>query len=546
MTERLREARQAQSAVPTEPPGTPTVDPAATPTADAAAPRRAVLALARVEAVRMLRHPVTVAATLLLAGIWVSAWFTIGTTRYPVLQDLDRDSAIGMMILLGGAALIVGNLAVLRPHRDGTTGLSRVLILPDHARTLAHLFAVLPLAVVGAVLIVARMAVLAICAPAAGHPNPYELAIGPATVLLLGAFGVLLGRLTRSAIYAPLALLVLLVGLVALEPLTGGGKALWLAPQGGSALEVPLPVSLMARPAAAHLGYLLGLAGLLAVAAVLRAGARGVRPAVAGAVALACTVVGGTAQLSPPGRTVAAARTAVMNHPAQHETCRKLGHVTYCAFAGFSRWIPAWNTVVRAVVARVPATATRSVRLTVRQRIAVPAFGRGTGPDELLAVWRADDAAAGTPWAIGIDTRWGDSEAAANLAAQVAYRLVTGETGEARVEERDGATACGGAGVLVVWLAGQAGTQAGTGLRLLAEDVRDERGGLSFYETQLFPTLHVPAPELTVATQALARPHADIAARVQRSWATLAAPGTTAAQAARILGLPAPATSTAC
>lgn len=490
----------------------------------------------------MLRHPVTVAATLLLAGSWVSAWFMIGTTRYPVLQDLDRDSAMGMMILLGGAALIVGNLAVLRTHRDGTTSLSQVLVLPDYARTLAHLLAMLPLAVVGAVLILARMAVLAIWAPAAGHPNPYELAIGPATVLLLGALGVLLGRLTRSAVFAPLALLVLLASLVALEPLAHGKPALWLAPQGGSVLEMPVPVSLMARPAAAHLGYLLGLAGLLATAAVLRAGARGVRVAVAGAVALACTVAGGTAQLSPPSRAVAAARTAVMNHPSQHETCQELGHVTYCALAGFSRWVPAWNTVVQAVVARVPATA-RSAQLTVRQRIASPGFDRGIGPEQLLAAWRADDAAAGTPGAIGIDTSWGDSLADANLAAQVAYRLVTGE---APVGELDGATACGGAGVLVGWLAGQASTQAGTGLRLLAEDARDERGGVSFYETELFPTVYVPAPELAVATQALARPGADIAARVQRSWATLTAPGTTAAQAAQILGVPAPATSTAC
>ncbi|WP_405727460.1 hypothetical protein OG607_24745 [Streptomyces sp. NBC_01537] len=523
------------TAVLAEAPGTPAID--------AAAPRRAVLALARVEMVRMLRHPVTVAATLFLAGSWASAWFAIETTRYPVLQDLDRDSAIGMMMLLGGAALVVGNLAVLRAHRDGTTSLSQVLILPDHARTLAHLLALFPLAVVGAVLILARMAVLAVCAPAAGHPNPYELAMGPATVLLLGALGVLLGRLTRSAVIAPLALLVLLAGLVVPVPLSNGGKALWwLVPQGEPALEMPTPVSLMARPAAAHLGYLLGLAGLLAAAAVLRAGARGVRVAVAGVIALACTVAGGTAQLSPPGRAVAAARTAVMNHPSQHEACQELGHVTYCALAGFSRWVPAWNTVVQAVVAQVPATA-RSAQLTVRQRIVILAFDRGTGPEQLLAAWRADDAAAGTPGAIGIGTRWGDSRVTAYLAAQVAYRLVTGRQS---VEERDGATVCGGAGVLVLWLAGQAGTQVRTGLRLLAEDARDERGGVSFDENERFPRVYVPAPELAVAMQALARPRADVTARVQQSWATLAAPGTTAVQAARILGVPAPATGTAC
>jgi len=527
------------TAVLAEAPGTAAVD--------AAPSRRALLALARVELVRMLRHPVTIGATVLLAGSWVSAWFLIETSRYPVLQDLDRDSAISMMILLGGAALIVGNLAVLRAHRDGTTGLSQVLILPEYTRTLAHLLAMLPLALVGAVLIVARMAVLALYAPAAGQPNPYELAIGPATVLLLGALGVLLGRLTRSAVVAPLALLVLLAGLVVLEPLTNRGTALWLAPQGGPALEMPTPVALIARPAGAHLGYLLGLAGLLAVTAVLRAGARGVRVAVAGAVALAVTVALGTAQLSPPSSDVAAARTAVMNHPSQHQTCQQIEHVTYCAFTGFSSWVPAWNTVVQAVVDQVPATA-RSAQLTVRQRIAILNFDRGVRPEQRLAIWRADDAAAGTPGAIGIATRWGDGREAAYLAAQVAYRLVTGQTGEepAGQQSLDGATACGGVGVLVLWLAGQASTGAESRLRLLAKDARDPRGGISFDENERFPRVYVPAAEFGVAMQALARSRTDIAARVQQSWATLTAPGTTAAQAAQILGVPAPATSTAC
>jgi hypothetical protein len=74
----------------------------------------------------------------------------------------------------------------------------------------------------------------------------------------------------------------------------------------------------------------------------------------------------------------------------------------------------------------------------------------------------------------------------------------------------------------------------------------EEGHGLSFSANQLFPTVAVPAPELAVATAALTRPNAEIAAKVRQSWATLTEPGTTAAQAAQILGLAAPATSTAC
>jgi hypothetical protein len=96
--------------------------------------------------------------------------------------------------------------------------------------------------------------------------------------------------------------------------------------------------------------------------------------------------------------------------------------------------------------------------------------------------------------------------------------------------------------VLVVWLAGQGGTKARAGVSSLAE----EGQGLSFSANQLFPTVAVPAPELAVATAALARPNTEIAAKVQQYWATLIAPATTAARAAQILGLTAPATSTAC
>jgi hypothetical protein len=203
---------------------------------------------------------------------------------------------------------------------------------------------------------------------------------------------------------------------------------------------------------------------------------------------------------------------------------------------------------VQAVSAEVPAAA-RPAELTVRQRFVFVGLGGRKGPEQLFAAWQADNAAAGTPGAIGVGTQWGDGGAAAGLAARVAYRLVTGRTGEAQVEQGNelvGATACGGAGVLVVWLTGQAGTRARTGLRQLAGDGRDPGDGVSFQENELIPSVQVPAAELAVGLSALERPHADIAARIRQSWATLTAPGTTATQAAQLLGVPAPATEPAC
>jgi hypothetical protein len=508
------------------------------PAVDATAPRRAAVALARVEAVRLLRHPLTIAATLFLLGFWVSAWFTNEANHFPVLQDVDRDSDLGMMLLLGAAALIAGNLAVLRAHRDGTTNLGQVLILPAPARTLAHLLAVVPVVLLGAVLILIRVAVLTAFTPTAGHPNPYELATGPVTVLVLGALGVLLGRLTRSAIAAPLVLLVLLASLIVLPLLARGGSAQWLQPvvvEGDPAFAAPVPAGLMARPAAAHVAYLLGLAGLFAVAAVWRAGAGSRRAVVAGVVAMALTVAGGVLQAQPPSRAALAAREATMNHPSQHQTCRQLDAVSYCTFDGFAGWIPAWNTVVQAVLARVPASARPPV-LTVRQRIVVFGAAGAVDPGSVAAAWRADDRAAGTPNAVTAPSRWGDSRSAVSLAALVADRIVSGG---------NGAVACGGVGVLIGWLAGQVSTQTRTGLRLLAEHSDGDRGMVSFDQVGA-PGLEVPQAEVDVALAALSGPPADIAAQVLTSWATLTAPSTTVAQAAEILGVPAPSTTGNC
>jgi hypothetical protein len=253
---------------------------------------------------------------------------------------------------------------------------------------------------------------------------------------------------------------------------------------------------------------------------------------VAGMVALACAVVGGAAQFAAPGNAVVAARADAELHPSRYETCRTLDRVSYCALEGFGRWVPGWNTVVRSVLAQVPADV-RATRLTIRQRFAFAGLsdrGRGDhqGPQRLLEAWHADD-----PDAIGVGTRWGDHGSADGLAGQVAFRLVTGRVAAAHLEpgaELAGARACGGVGVLVVWLVGR----------------RDRAGAVSFDENELIPGVSVPAAEVGVAMAALDRPHADVAARVERNWATLAAPGTTATQAAQLLGVPAPAADTSC
>jgi hypothetical protein len=500
--------------------------------------RRAVFALAKVESIRLLRHPVTVVAVLFLIGIWVSEWLTNEANHFPVLQDVDRDTQLGIMLLLGGAAVIAGNLAVLRGHRHGTTALSDVLVLPYPMRTAAHLLAVLPLAVLAALLAAARIAVLA-AAPAAGRANPYELATGPAVVLLFGAVGVLLGRLTRSAIVAPLALLGLLAMLVVLPLLTRDGPARWfqpVVPESEPVFVLPAPANLMARPAGPHLAYLVGLAVLVAVAALARSGARIVRLALVAVVALALTVAGGVGQLAGPSQSVRQARLIAMQRPAGQQTCQRLGRVTYCAFPDFVSWIPSWDAEVRGVLRRVP-TAIAQRPLAVRQRI-VLLNDNGAIPSP-TEQWRADDTAAGTPNAVSIGTRWGDSRSASQLAALVAYRLIVGSGPTAD------STACGARGVLVGWLAGQASAHASIGLRKLAADQNGGGGGGGGDKVFIegIPGsggILIPDRELAFALALLDRPADEIGARVRQSWDELTATGTTVDRAAEILGQPVP------
>jgi len=160
---------------------------------------------------------------------------------------------------------------------------------------------------------------------------------------------------------------------------------------------------------------------------------------------------------------------------------------------------------------------------------------RNSAPNS-LATWNADDIAGGTPDAVSVDTRWGDSRSAANLAGLVAARMVApSNTGF-------DAPVCGGAGVLIIWLAGQASPATATGLRQLAAAAN---GGVMFTDAGAIPAIEVDQPELTVATEALTQPADQIAARVRQSWTTLTAPGTSVQHAAQILGVAAPVADSA-
>jgi hypothetical protein len=505
--------------------------------------RRAMVALARTEATRSLRHPVTIAAVLLFLGPWLYGWLAGSANRYPVLQDEDRGLQFLAVLLLGGAALVVGNLAVLRPRRHGTAALYDVLVLPAAWRTAAHLLATGAFGLLAAVLVAVRVTALATAAGAAGRLNPYELVATPLAVMLLGAVGVLLARLVNSMIVALLAVLGFAVLTFAA---TGAARAdgvatastwlRWCLPVAVQADPMPLPADLLARPAAMHVIYLIGLLSLVVVAVLARTGARGRRLVAVGVVALALTVGGAAVQARPVADDVVAARIAATEHPAGQQTCRRIDQVDYCAFPDFAPWVDGWDAVLRGVLRRVPAAEAQRP-LAVRQRVWAqdyPVSGSVMGGEEQTAradAWRRDDVAAGTPTTVTVGTQWGDGRSEVGFAGLVAYEVITRKG--AGVDDQ----VCGARGVLVAWLAAQATPETRAGLR--TED-ENSWGSVSFVEPSFHTGVSVSDREMTVVMELLRRPADEVAAVVLRSWAELSAADTTTERVGEIFGVPVP------
>ncbi|MFK3983874.1 hypothetical protein ACI2K4_26270 [Micromonospora sp. NPDC050397] len=506
-------------------------------TSTSAARRAAMLALARVEAARSLRHPVTVAAVLIFLGPWLYGWLAGTANRYPVLQDEDRSVQLLAVLVLGGAALVIGNFAVLRPRRHNTAALYDTLVLPPAWRTAAHLLACAAFGLFSAVLVAVRLTVTAVLPGAAGRLDPDELLTVPVAVVLLGAVGVLLARLVGSVVVAPLAVLVLAVASLApdLAGTSERNPLRWLPPVAVAQRSIALPVDLVARPAGAHLVYLTGLLTLVAVAAMVRAGA-GRRAVTAGLLGLALLVGGGALQSRPVPDEVRAARVVAVEDPADQQTCRVRDGVTYCAFPDFVPWIDSWDEVLRGVLRRVP-EAPANPPLAVRQRMwltEIPAGGLLTTAEEQQAradSWRRADVEAGTPSTISVGTRWGDGQAEAGFAGLVAYEILT------RAGAGSHGSLCGSRAVLVAWLAGQATPETAAGLRLADEK---SWGGVRFGELSFGSGVGVPDREMTVAWELLRRPADEVAALVRRDWAELAAKDTPTERVGEIFGVPVP------
>jgi hypothetical protein len=469
-----------------------------------ASSRAAVFALARFEARGLLlRIPVLIAFAVYIG--W-TVWHTrTSWDGFPALQDADRATQNGPL-LVGLAVLLCANHAVLRSRRHHTEAYFTVLVARPWHRTVAHLLSVVPVTLLAAVCVGGQFTWEALKPGAVGHGSPGELLVGPLSVLLLGALGVLLARLLTSPLAAPLLIVFLLLFSVFTTGFGDDGGARWLVPAvGENAL------------------YLAGFALTAALVAVLLSGGarlRTVQAGVAGAVAL--TLVGAVGQSRDVPAETTEARTRVSVAPEKEQECAERDATAYCAFPEWEPRTGDWAQIVAGVRALAGDPA-RDRPLVVRQRIEAR---YGLSGDSALAP-------SARPGEVTVGTSWGGNRVPEFAVAGV---LVTGR------EEAMGAM-CDGRMVTVMWLALADRPDPMSDLRRVRLD--DSVSGSAIVVSRTEP-LNMTAAHTELVRESLRLPRAQIAGKVRAHWAELTAPEVTTDRVARLLGLDAPEAKDEC
>ncbi|MFI8947982.1 ABC transporter permease [Streptomyces sp. NPDC053750] len=485
---------------------------------------RAVLALARFEARRLL-----LSVPVVIAFVGYVAWIVWRTRHawddHPALQDADRATQ-GGPLFIGLAVLLSTNHAVLRSVRRGTEDHFAVLVLTPWRRTVAHALAVVPTVLLTAVCVAGQFTWEALKPGAIGHGSPAELLVGPLTVLLFGALGVLLARMVRSALAGPLLMVLLLFTLV-LGTGPGGSDGLsWLSPVVAGLGSNTLPSDLLGRPAAWHALYLAGAALCMGFLAVLVAGGRNAVVQAGAALTLALAVTGGVLQAGgvAPSPELTAARERASVSPEKEQTCVEHGRSTYCAFP---EWVPrtgTWAGVVDRVQSLTGGSA-HDQRLVVRQRIDAR---YGLDGDPAIPAQTA-------PHLVTVGTAWGGNRVP-EFSSAVAAVLVTGT-------EEAGSELCDGRMVTLMWLSLSWQDDPMDALRRVRLDDSVEGSAIVLSPTD---PLSMTEGQTDVVRRLLEKPPAGVGERVKAHWAELTAPGVTTARAAELLGVAGPEKADSC
>ncbi|MCM2388919.1 hypothetical protein [Streptomyces albipurpureus] len=484
----------------------------------------------------MLRHPATLAAVAAYAALWTYEVLSTGHRgRYPVLQDEDRYTQMPLFLLAAGA-LIAAHLTATRTHRHGAEPLCEVLTLPLWRRSLAHFFAVLPLAGVAAVLTTTRITYYALAPTAVGSPSLIELVTGPIVVLLAGCTGVALARFTPAAVAGPFA--ALLIGALVLCSALGIRGMKWLGPLGvENEFAAPLPTGLMDRPALIHLGYLIALTGVLVLLTLIRSGLRTIATRSCLLLVAASAILIGTLQYQSPSASLLDRRADAERHPGDQQRCRTAGPVTFCAFPDFLGRTADWEQVTGGILNKVPLSR-QAGPYGVRQRLFFAGDSDGIASNPPLKEWAQDDSRHNTPGAVTVGTRWGKDEISASAVLSFAVRFADRVAVDSIPKSQpQSLTLCHARAVTVLWLAAQATPETADALRSLS---RRSIGGITLPTLNSSDSVSVNGPEVQIVLDLLDRPAKEIADRLNASWSQLTDQRTNTTQAARLLGVTSP------
>ncbi|MET9506147.1 ABC transporter permease [Streptomyces sp. NPDC006622] len=482
-----------------------------------------VLALARFEARELLLQVPVLVFLLAYVGFTAARMlFQDGMSDYPVLNTVDRGTQTAPL-LLAIALLVCTNAAALRSRKHGTAQQFDVMAMEPWRRVLAHMLSAVPFGALTAVVVAVEYTREALKPGAIGHGSIGELAVGPLVVLMAGVTGVLLARLAPTS-FAPMLFVVaayLLMVLASEGTESDDPGAGWLSPMIFSGISGgdPVPSDLLGRPSAWHALYLLGLCALLSCAALLLSGGRTRAVKAATALALTLTAAGAIGQLPQDTAALEGARKTASTTPQKVQSCTRYDGSTYCSFPEWQGVRDDWAAVVDRLRSAAGGSAAEA-RLTVRQRIDTSG---GVEADSALTP-------SGTPGEVTVGTRWGGNRVP-EFAVGAATVLVAG-TEDATTEGM-----CDARAVTIMWLVlGTDPTPTATFGDVRLDDSTTGSGEV------LAPTngLSLTAHQTTVIGELLARPRAEVTARVKAHWAELTSARTSTAEAAELLGVAVP------
>lgn len=512
---------------------------------DTISPARVVTAAAGFEAIRMIRHPLT------LLGVALSVWlmWTLGGSVAPILE---RDSVFlaGAMLPLAATTLLVANMAVLRQRK--TPELLDATPLTEQQRMLAVQVGVLGPVVVTLLLQAIGLTYLLTGGPIGTIDWP-ELAAGPAAVALLGVGGVFLARrLPHPAV--PLVALVLLavVQYVASpdaqlfsspEPTA---NIEWLAPWMTPSAFAPVE-NLAERPSVLHLVYLIVLTLTMGALAVPTGGVAQLMSLTAGVAVAAGIVVVSLALPSEP-RPLFDWRGAAAN-----QTCESIDGIEYCAFELYADWIPRWEATLEGVHALAPVSAHRVMQRPHNIGFDEPSVVTADGLILASTHWDRDDA---VPY-FSLDLALRAAQSAVGLPTTRQLRPYTEAEIESIVEQNPGypgdlraqleaegehEAECSALGqarsVVSFWLAGAGVDKGLEGWQQVLSE-RPWTSTFSFNNVHRYGTL-LGVDDARLALRLLELPTADVHEKLLARWDQVIDPSTSSADLASWFGLTIP------